>query len=86
MSTHLLKWTKQKQAVNQTAAGTQISLKVAPQKGSAAICETIFKQLAHLAQTVSTLPNFLSWVIMFGVFDKLQQAGILQFNQEVSPV
>jgi len=31
------------------------------------IYESIYKRLARLAQTISYLPHFLSWVIMFGI-------------------
>jgi putative aldouronate transport system permease protein len=31
------------------------------------IYESMFKRLARLAQTISYLPHFLSWVIMFGI-------------------
>jgi putative aldouronate transport system permease protein len=39
------------------------------------IYESMYKPLARLAQTISYLPHFLSWVIMFGVLLMLLSPG-----------
>lgn len=47
------------------------------------IYESIFKRLARLAQTVSYLPHFLSWVIMFGILLGILSPGEGLINEVI---
>lgn len=47
------------------------------------IYESMFKPLARLAQTISYLPHFLSWVIMFGILLVMLSPGDGLINEAI---